>query len=535
MTPDQTSDDSFSLTSEDPDLAPAPKSRCTSGPAVFKDYDSSRDQRELFASNVFDLLPEEHDCFLFADLFTQLDTRAAEKRYSAIGQRAYNPKQLISILIYAYSHGVFSSRQIERRCREDLGFMYIAGSRCPSHRVLRDFRRHHAELFSDCFKQTARLGIELKLASLGHVSLDGSKFKANTSKHKAMSYNNLKKQEQALSRDIDALLAQATRCDEQDEEQLEEVGEEALNKELAFKRGRLEKIRAAKAALEEKEQRDRPDETIADTRQISFADHDANIMGKKGAPFEYSYNAQISVDSTHQMIVGQGVSDRANDYGEAKPSLALIQSSCERLPETMSLDNGYYSGENLEALSEQKVEAFIATNRCEQPHSEAVEESTRSLIKSDFSYDADQDEYICPMGKVLKRVGNTSTQAKRQRFRALASECHACSLRDRCIKGKGTRSKTLVIDDKEPLRREMNRRMNSERGRAIYDKRKVIVEPVFGQIKNGGFRGFKVRGKCGVEGEFSLVCMAHNLKKIVQAMTDGLIRPQMGKWAVAAV
>ena len=166
MTRDRTTNELFSLTAEDPNVAPLPKGRCISGPAVFKDYDNSHDQRELFASNVFDLLPDEHDCFLFADLFTQLDTRAAEKRYSGIGQRAYHPKQVIAILIYAYSRGVFSSRQIERRCQEDLGFMYIDGPQCPSHRVLRDFRRQHAELFSDCFQQTARLGIELKLASL---------------------------------------------------------------------------------------------------------------------------------------------------------------------------------------------------------------------------------------------------------------------------------------------------------------------------------------------------------------------------------
>lgn len=214
--PDKTSQTGL-FEGKDAEQAPARRSPASKGAAKFKDYVVARHERELFAHNVFELLPEEHDCFLYVDLFAQLDTREAEKKYSSLGQHAYDPKQLLSILVYAYSRGVFSSRQIERRCNEDLGFMYVAGKNCPNFRVLSDFRKDHLALLHDCFTQTVRLAMELGLASLGHVSLDGSKFKANSSKHKAMSHKNLKAKDKELSEQIEALLAQAARCDSEED------------------------------------------------------------------------------------------------------------------------------------------------------------------------------------------------------------------------------------------------------------------------------------------------------------------------------
>jgi len=155
----------------------------------FKTSPSEYNQHVLFPSNIFTLLADDHECYVYQALFEQIDTSELEKQYSPIGpigQNAYHPKQIVSILIYAYSRGVYSSREIEKRCNEDLSFMFIAEMNCPNFRVLGDFRKNNAEFFHDCFKQTVKLAMELKLTSLGHISLDGSKFKANSSKHKAM-------------------------------------------------------------------------------------------------------------------------------------------------------------------------------------------------------------------------------------------------------------------------------------------------------------------------------------------------------------
>jgi len=143
--------------------------------APFKSSPVEFNQHLLFPSNIFDLLPKDHECFLYAELFQQLDTSSLESLYSVKGQNAYHPKLIVAILIYAYSQGIFSSRKIEKRCKEDLSFMFIAQMNCPNFRVLSDFRKDHGDFFQDCFKQTVKLALELKLASLGHISLDGSK------------------------------------------------------------------------------------------------------------------------------------------------------------------------------------------------------------------------------------------------------------------------------------------------------------------------------------------------------------------------
>ena len=178
----------------------------------FKKSPIEFNQRVLFPSNIFDLLPEDHESYVFHDIFQQLDTTSIEQKYKVKGQNAYHPKLIVSILIYGYSRGVFSSREIQRRCKEDLSFMYIAQMNCPNFRVLCDFRKDNIDFFYECFKQTVQLAIQLKLASLGHISLDGSKFKASSSKHKAMSYKHLKQQEQQLSEEINGLIKKANLC-----------------------------------------------------------------------------------------------------------------------------------------------------------------------------------------------------------------------------------------------------------------------------------------------------------------------------------
>ena len=205
----------------------------------FKPSPVELDQRLLFPSNIFDLLSKDHECYLYEDIFQQLDTSELESNYSELGQRAYHPKLIVSILIYAYSRGVFSSREIERRCHEDLSFMYIAKMNCPNFRVLSDFRKDHPEFFHDCFKQTVKLAMELKLASLGHISLDGSKFKANSSKHKAMSYKRLKEKEQELTAEIDALIEKAGDCDEEEDKAYKERTGYEIPEDLKHKEKRL--------------------------------------------------------------------------------------------------------------------------------------------------------------------------------------------------------------------------------------------------------------------------------------------------------
>jgi len=485
-------------------------------------------QRALFPTNIFDLLPSDHPCYVYEDIFEQLDTSSVEEKFSIRGQNAYHPRLITSILIFAYTQGVFSSREIEKRCHEDLSFMFISHSNCPNFRVLSDFRKDNREFFKDCFKQSVLLAKEAGMVSLGHVSLDGSKFKANTSKHKAMSYGRLKSKEKELTQEIEALILKADKCDkEEDEDYKDNTGYE-IPDELKIKEKRLAKIKEAKKALEKREKELNPGKTIENKKQISFADKDARIMGKNGN-FDYSYNGQISVDEDNQIIVGQHLTQNANDKKEVKKALKEMKETTDDLPDKMSLDNGYMSGNNLEAFEDKEIDVYIATGKGEKKDHRDIEDSNRKVKKSDFTYDEDKDCFVCPAGHTLglKRHSNDGKKV----YQGIKAECDACPYTARCCGSKKGQPRTINTDDKEPLRQEMIQKMEQQSSKEIYRKRKKIVEPVFGQIKNSGFRGFSLRGDEKVKGEFSLVCSVHNFRKIVKGILRGKVCLESGQLA----
>jgi len=216
----------------------------------------------------------------------------------------------------------------------------------------------------------------LKLASLGHISLDGSKpvlseaegFKADTSKHKAMSYGRLQEREQVLSAEIDDLIEKAKRCDQDADKAYHDKTGYEIPDDLKFKQDRLAKIKAAKKALEQREEQLNPGKALDAKKQISFADSEACIMGKKGGSFDYAYNARISVDADLQIIVARHISQNANDKQEVEPALQALKDTTDRLPEKLSADNGYWSGDNLQALEQSGIDAYIATDKWSVRH-----------------------------------------------------------------------------------------------------------------------------------------------------------------------
>lgn len=331
-------------------------------PIPFKKVPDEFNQRALYPSNVFDMLPNDHECFIYNDIFRQISISSIEKNYSYKGQNAYNPRLIVGIIIYGYSKGVFSSRQLEKRCHEDLGFMHVAHLNCPNFRVLSDFRKDNPDFLKECFKQSALLAKELGLVSFGHISLDGSKFKANTSKHKAMSYEYLNLKEEELVNQINELVDHAEECDKREDEQLQDKTGYEIPEELKIKKARLAKIQEAKKALEERENKLNPGKKVDEKKQISFADKEARIMGKKGM-YDYAYNGQISVDDKAQIIVGEHLSQNANDKEEVTLALDEIKETMGELPGKMSLDNGYMSGANLDGLDKAEVDAYVATGR----------------------------------------------------------------------------------------------------------------------------------------------------------------------------
>jgi len=448
-------------------------------------------QTLLFPPSLHDWLPEGHLARFLLDVVSALDLSAIYKSYQdkdGRGQPAYAPEMMVRLLLYGYANGVYGSRKIETRTFEDVAFRYLSGDQHPDHATIAEFRKRHLDALSGLFTQALLLCSEAGLVKLGHVSIDGTKIKANASKHKAMSYKRMNETEARLKQEIDALLATAEKTDAEEDAQYgkDRRGDE-LPAELQRRESRLKKITEAKAALEQEskeksaQQRAEAEQKLAeraeqerrtgkkkrgrkprvpdpeqakpdDTAQHNFTDPESRIMpdGANKGSFVQGYNAQIAVDSASQVIVAAEVTQETNDKKQLVPMIALIAANLEQKPEKVSADTGYFSEANVTDESVKDVDLYIATGR--DKHGDVVETNSDPP----------------PSGASPKEA--------------------------------------------------MREKLRTEAGRAVYKMRKAIVEPVFGQIKEQrGFRRFSLRGKENVSREWKLVCAVSNLLKLFRA------------------
>ena len=422
----------------------------------YKPYEP--EQSLLFPPNLKDWLPEDHLAYFVSDVVDQLDLSAIEREYEkeTRGQPPYNPRMMTKLLLYGYCVGVFSSRQIQRGLVEDVAFRVLAAGNQPDFRTISDFRKIHRQALQNLFEQVLMMALNAGAIKIGRVALDGTKIKANASKHKAMSYDRMKEREEQLRKEVRHLLNQADRVDTQ-EDKLYGRGlhGDELPDELRRRETRIARIREAKRALEEKAQtaakaagKDQEKSRPRDKDQYNFTDSESRIM-KGSDGFVQGYNAQAAVEQTFQLIVGQAVTQQANDKQQIEPMVEIIEAQSGQKPEQLLADSGYCSEENLEYLaSEEEIDVYIATGR--QKHGEKFQ--------------------TCKRGPLPKNA-------------------------------------TLVD--------RMRRKLQTKAGAAVYAARKSIVEPVFGQIKHvRGFRQFFVRGLQKVKMEWALVCLTHNILKM---------------------
>lgn len=423
------------------------------------------DQSLLLPPSVHDFVPSDHPAHFVRDLVREdLDLSSIVGTYDeARGYPPYDPWMMTALLLYGYSRGVYSSRRLARACEERLDFMAVTALNRPDFRTVAEFRRRHLEALAGLFEQVLLLCRKAGLVQLGHVALDGTKVKANASKHKAMSYERMTKAVPDLSAEIAGWLEAAEAADAAEDAAFgaEQRGDE-LPAWVADKQRRLAKIREAKAALEaeakaEAEEKAKEPKKYRGGRkpktppgqptaraQRNFTDPESRIMKAKDG-FIQGYNAQAGVDAAHQVIVAQGLTENAADSGQLVPLVDAIKASTGRKPREVSADVGYCSEANLEALGARRIRGYIATGR--QKHPEGGEKQRRG-------------PQVEAMRNRLKRGG------RRSRYRL----------------------------------------------------RKQVVEPVFGQIKQArGFRQFLMRGIDKVRGEWALLCTVHNILKLQKA------------------
>jgi transposase len=413
-------------------------------------------------------LDEDHLVYFVSDVVDHLDLSAIHAGYEQEkrGQPPYDPRLMTKLLVYGYCTGVFSSRRIQKRLQEDIPFKVLAAGNEPDFRTIADFRKIHIGTLQNLFEQVLAMALELGAVKVGRVSVDGTKLKANASKHKAMSYGRMKEKQQQLKQEVRQLLEQAEAADEAEDRQYGNQRGDELPEELRRRETRLAKIKQAKKVLEqrardkaaaegqsaEETKRAKPD----DKDQYNFTDPESRIM-KGGDGIVQGYNAQAAVEPEFLLIVGQSVTEAANDKQQLVPMVELIEQQSGQRPEAVLADNGYCSEQNLEHLEsaeqpELRIEGFIATGK--HKHGEHRLPAKRG-----------------PLPKGATRVER------------------------------------------------MKRKLQTKVGKAVYAARKCVVEPVFGQIKQArGFRQFLLRGKDKVKGEWALLCMTHNILRLHAAM-----------------
>ena len=428
---------------------------------IFRPFD--RDQMLLMPPSLHDWVAEDHLARFIADVVETLDLSAIEDTYTEErGYPPYDPRMMVGVLLYAYCTGTYSSRKIAARLADSVAFRFLAAGNQPDFRPISEFRRRHGDALAALFTQGLRLCRKAGLVKLGRVAIDGTKIKANASKHKAMSYGRMKQAEAALRHEVAELLRRAETADRDEDQRYgpEQRGDE-LPAELARRASRRAKLREAMTALQAEARaeaaargRDPDDAEPPDKAQRNFTDPESKIQ-KTPDGFIQGYNAQLAVDGgPAQIIVAQHVTAAAPDVQQLVPAVSAITKELRRKPRSVLADAGYWSEANVAALDAKRIESFIATQRHKH--------GAPSLV---------------PRGR--RPVGLSG-------------------------------------------RERMARKLATRRGRTVYALRKTIVEPLFGQIKHArGFRQFLRRGLACVQQEWALICLSHNLLKLHAATNRG--------------
>ncbi len=438
-----------------------------------------RETPYLLPPSLQDWLPEKHLARFVVEIVEQLDLRSLKATYAGRGSQPYNPEMLVALLFYGYATGVFSSRKLERSTYDSVAFRFIAANSHPDHDTIATFRRRFLPQLNKLFAQILLIAHQMEVLKLGNVSLDGSKIKANASKHKALSYEHACKLEEQIRAEVAELLKKAEAADRSDIPDGMNIPEELERREK-----RLSAIAAAKAEIEKRaaerhareqaayekkvaERAKKEQETGKKAKgkapkpptsgplpkdQVNLTDEESRIMPTSGGGFEQTYNAQAGVDTASKLIVSVHVTQNPNDKQELTPTLENLAALPEELGQATDLiaDSGYFSETNVTACEENGITPYIAVGR--QRHNPPL----------------------------MERFAEPPP----------------------------------LPEDADSVAR-MKHRLKTPSGKAIYAQRKVTSEPVFGIIKAVmGFRSFLLRGFEAVTGEWNLVCMAYNIKRL---------------------
>ena len=439
---------------------------------------SNRDQLFLMPPSIQEWLPQKHLARFIVDIVAELDLNEIYRHYSGQGKDAYDPKALLSLLFYGYSTGTFSSRKIEQATYDSVAFRYISANTHPDHDTIANFRKRFLPQISDLFVQILSIAQEAGVLKVGKISLDGTKVKANASKHKALSYGYIKKLEAQLKKEVQTLLKKAKEADNRKSDDGLNIPEEIERREDRLKaikeaKEKIEARAAQRYSKESKEYREKMDKRKAkekltgkktagkkpkepvnepqDKDQVNLTDEESRIMPTSGGGYEQCYNAQASAEHDSRLILHSHVTQNVNDKQEIAPTMKWYERHPQLKPSTaLNADAGYFSEENIKACEKNGMTPYISFGK--EQHNQPLEERFK---------EADP-----------------------------------------------------LPDDPTSVEK-MKHRLQTPEGKAIYAQRKSVIEPIFGIIKHiMGFRQFMLRGFEKARGEWDLVCIAYNLRRL---------------------
>ena len=512
-------------------------------------YKDMKKQNWLLPPNIEDIINDDHVCYIVDTIIDNMDLSEIEKEYEGPGHPAYHPRTLVKIIIMGIIDGIRASRKLHKNLRENIVYMYLTGKLKPDFRTISDFRKDNQELIDKCFKEVVKFARDLGMVQLGHISIDGSKFKANASKSKIFTKDELSFLDDFIKNELQKGI-------EEDEKEDEFYGKDKNGYELPddlksynnikeYLRKKLEDSKIHKNAkkrikktvkdyiesdtskkelIDNKIKKAMNELENSNSETVNLTDPQSRLMKNKKGIKESGYNGQIAVDSKEKIIIAADVSQSAGDNNELKPMIKNIEDTVGELKEgtEMSLDSGYYSGSNLKHLFEdKKIDGYIPDSKqAQKMKGKGIEK--KPYYKEYFEYDDKNDQFICPNGEILIfKYEYYDKHNKRMVREYHCYNCGNCPFKLQCITEKRKNFKRIKIDEYEKYRRRMKNKMNTECGQEKYKIRSKIVEHPFGDIKeNIGFRGFLTRGKSNVKTEFKLACIAHNIKRIASFIRE---------------
>lgn len=476
---------------------------------------NDRNQTNLIGYCLDDFVPEDAKCRLIVSLVKELNLKKLYCRYSSQGNPAFEPSNMLSTWFLSYCEGETRTRRLEDLCKRDLHFIYISANLQPDHTSLSRFRKANLDLMTDYFTQLVLLIKKKNLAQFKDIAIDGTKIQASGSKNKSLTEEGLSRELKRIRRQIKDYLEE---CEINDEDQPSDITK-------VRKKIKVLKTKEQQLMQQDKELKKRKKKLKSEHRRnhrINLTEPEAFLMNKvNGSQKLPAYNAQISIDAKTQIIAANNVVQDRNDAHQFKDQHKNVESNLGHDPDReFTTDSGYHSLGQLEYVEENQIKAIIAdkspkSRSRSKPDNQKDIKNKNKFDRSDFIYNKQEDYYQCPAGKKLFFSETIKIHGRRSR-RYKCFDCEGCKYRNKCLpRPEQDKYRQIVRDEKEHLAEKMYHNTQTEYGKNKLIQRKYSVEGVFGNLKeNLGFRRFRLRGLSSVQGEFSLMCIAHNINKV---------------------